>query len=115
MRQAGVLGAAGIIAITKMTGRLNQDHETARYFATRLLEIPGIELDLARVRTNIVFITLGELFPFDAPTLCRRLAPYGIVMQPDGSRLIRIVTHYWIHPEHVDAVIESIRKIVSEG
>jgi threonine aldolase len=55
MRQAGVLAACGIVALEKMTKRLHEDHENARYLGDRLAELPGISVDKERIRINMVF------------------------------------------------------------
>src|SRR5262249_6482203 len=65
MRQAGVLGAAGIIALEKMSMRLGEDHENAKRLARGLAEIPGITLDLNQVQTNMVFFSLDDSIPLD--------------------------------------------------
>ncbi len=61
MRQAGVLAAAGLIALEESPARLVEDHRNARYLAERLAETPGIKLDLSRVQTNIVIFDIAGL------------------------------------------------------
>jgi len=60
MRQAGVLAAAGLVALETMAGRLADDHQNARSLAEGLAEIAGIDCDLSRVQTNIVYFRLEK-------------------------------------------------------
>ena len=111
MRQVGILAAAGIIAIEKMTGRLAEDHANARRLAEGLSRIDGIRLDLDQVQTNMVFFSLAESVPFDARALYETLERnYNIKLDVTGARDFRAVTHYWITEERVDTVVRAIRE-----
>ncbi|HOA23263.1 MAG TPA: low-specificity L-threonine aldolase [Aggregatilineales bacterium] len=111
MRQAGILAAAGIIAIEKMTGRLHEDHANARRLAEGLSQIDGVLVDVERVCTNMVFFSLDESVPFDARTLAARLeAEHNIKLDVTGERNFRAVTHYWITPERVEVTLQAIRE-----
>lgn len=110
MRQAGIIAAAGLVALDTMTGRLAEDHATARMLADGLACLPQIEIDPARTQTNMVFFELREDAGVTAPQLVERLKPYGIIMSAGGERFFRAVTHYWIHPEHITFVLETIKK-----
>jgi threonine aldolase len=113
MRQAGVLAAAGIIAIEKMTKRLGEDHANARQLAAGLCQIEGIRLDLERVHTNMIFCDLDDSLPGDAYWLRDRLAAdYDIKIGPTGPRSLRLVTHYWITPERVETTITAFREVI---
>jgi threonine aldolase len=113
MRQAGVLAAAGIIAIEKMTKRLGEDHANARQLAAGLCQIEGIRLDLSRVHTNMIFCDLDDSLPGDAYWLRDRLAAdYDIKIGPTGPRSLRLVTHYWITPERVETTITAFREVI---
>jgi len=107
MRQAGVIAAAGIVALEQMVDRLADDHANARRLAQGLADIPGINLDPSRVQTNIVIFELrnGALSP-DA--FCRRLADQGVKMSPIEGRQIRAVTHYGIEAEHIEQALAAI-------
>jgi threonine aldolase len=103
MRQAGVLAAAGIVALTEMVERLSDDHTNARRLAEGLLDIPGFALDLATVQTNMVFFSLakplvGKFGPF--------MAERGIIIG-DNPYSIRAVTHYGIEAEDIEHVLEA--------
>jgi threonine aldolase len=109
MRQAGIIAAAGIVALETMIDRLADDHANARRLAEGLADILGIELDPARVKTNIVFFDLqpGTL---TAPQLAERVAREGVLIGVNGERRIRVVTHYGIERADVDAVIAVVKR-----
>jgi threonine aldolase len=108
MRQAGILAAAGILALEEMTERLHEDHATARALAEGLHRIPGFRLDPERVRTNMVFCELLPDAPLDAAALAERLRADGILTRP-APWGFRFVTHYWIKPAHVEQVLARVR------
>jgi len=112
MRQAGILAAAGIIALEKMTERLGEDHANARALAEGLSAIEGIEIDPARVRTNLVYFAPAERTGLDAGGLVRRLRDeHGMLVGPDGARL-RAVTHHWIGRPQIEAFVRAVREVV---
>ncbi len=113
MRQAGILAAAGLIALEKMTLRLDEDHAHARMLAEGLAEMPAIEIDPGRVMTNMVFFALREEAGMTAPALAERLKAYNIWMMARDDRGFRAVTHYWIRREHIAQVLDAIRKELS--
>lgn len=92
MRQAGVLAAAGLIALEEMPKRLAVDHANARYIAEQLSGLPQIELDLASVQTNIVIFALKE--KGKAEELVQRLKHRGVLSGTVGSNSVRFVTHH---------------------
>ena len=91
MRQAGVLAAAGLIALEDGPKRLHEDHANARLLAESLAHIEGVEIDLGTVETNIVIFKLrgGR----SAADLTARLEARGILMTAFGPRSVRLVTH----------------------
>jgi threonine aldolase len=92
MRQAGILAAAGVVALETMVDRLRDDHENAQFLAEGLAALPGIVIDLSRVQTNIVIFNVKRK-DLDAPGLILKLAEQGIkafAITPDS---IRMVTH----------------------
>lgn len=114
MRQAGVLAAAGIIGLETMTKRLADDHRTARRIAEGLAGIPGIELDLDRVQTNI--IRLACTSPgIDGGQISARLREHGIIANAGGQRSMRLVTHYQVTMSDADAVVAAFRTVLSAG
>lgn len=119
MRQAGILAAAGLIALREMVERLRDDHATARLLGEGLATIPGISIDLSAVRTNMVFFDVADDAPITPEELSQRLKDdFDILIRPydPRTRTMRAVTHYWIKPEHVERTVEAIRAImVSTG
>ncbi|MBI5960645.1 MAG: threonine aldolase, partial [Chloroflexi bacterium] len=113
MRQVGVLAAAGLIALEKMTLRLHEDHHHARLLAEGLAQMPQIEIDLARVQTNMVFFYLRESAGITAPALAKKLEAQGIRIMPMGERGFRAVTHYWIRAEHIPQILNAMQKELS--
>jgi threonine aldolase len=108
MRQAGILAAAGIIAIEKMTKRLLEDHENARYLGSRLAGIPGIRVDQDTIDINMVFWQVS-LPGFDPGNFITFLAKNRIrVSGPSGGRY-RMVTHNDISRQDLDRVIEAVK------
>ena len=101
MRQAGILAAAGILALTKMTDRLAEDHANARRLAEGLAELKGISIDPDAVRTNIVFFETND-DDVAAEQLAAELAAEGVRVLPTGKKRLRAVTHYHITTEDID-------------
>jgi len=112
MRQAGVLAAAGIVALTEMTARLPEDHATARRLAEGLAESRAISIDIERVKTNIVFFD-SKIDDLPADRLSAVLAAEGIHVLPTGKRRLRAVTHYHITAEDIDYTLKIFDKVTS--
>jgi threonine aldolase len=112
MRQAGVIAAAGIVALEQMVDRLADDHANARCLAEGLAAIPGIGLDPARVQTNIVIFELQEGAP-DPAEFNRRLAEHGVKMSLVGGRQVRDVTHYGIEATHIEQALAAVAQVLS--
>lgn len=92
MRQAGVLAAAGLIALNEMTERLTEDHAHARLLAETLAGHPGAEIELDAVQTNIVIFRLAR--DGDAPAFVAALKERGVLASAIGPHQVRFVTHY---------------------
>ncbi len=109
MRQAGVIAAAGIVALNEMTGRLAEDHANARKLAEGLAEITGLAIDPDHIKTNIVFF---ETIPdgLAADELEKRLNQEGVRILALGPRRMRAVTHYHITTEDIDQALNVISK-----
>jgi threonine aldolase len=109
MRQSGVLAAAGIVALTRMRDRLGEDHENARMLAEGMAAVPGLEVDLDRVETNIFFVDTPGLAAAD---LVEILEERGVRTLATGERRCRFVTHADVDSEDVDRALAVIREIV---
>ncbi|MBV8889211.1 MAG: PLP-dependent transferase [Alphaproteobacteria bacterium] len=92
MRQAGMLAAAGLYALDNNLDRLAADHANARLIAERLAGLPGVELDLATVQTNIVIFHMEPSAP-DAETVVARAREAGVLVSAFAARTVRVVTH----------------------
>lgn len=111
MRQAGVIAAAALIALEEGPKRLHEDHAHARQIAETLVELPGIEVDLATVQTNIVNLTVRRE-DVDAPSLCRALGTCDILASPRDATHIRLVTHVQVTDEDTERVCAALRQIL---
>jgi threonine aldolase len=113
MRQAGILAAAGIVALEQMVDRLAEDHMRARRLAEGLAKIPGLKLDPGTPHTNMVFLSLAdESAPLSASEVAKRLAGRGIKVGVTGARQFRLVTHYWIDDEAVDLAVSAFASVL---
>jgi threonine aldolase len=105
MRQAGVLAAAGLIALEEMTARLKDDHSNARMMAEKIAACTGVEVDLESVQTNIVFFRMKK---GGAAELVAGLKKDGIRCSSIGSDAVRLVTHYDVSREDCEKGAEAI-------
>jgi len=112
MRQAGILAAAGIVALETMTGRLSEDHARARNLASGLREVPGLVLGQEIPATNMVFLSLDPLVKSKAEEVADNLKEHGILVGVTGARSFRLVLHYWINDIGVDQTITAFRSVL---
>jgi threonine aldolase len=112
MRQAGILAAAGIVALETMIDRLAEDHARAQRLAQGLRKIPGLVLDPGSPHTNMVFLNLSEDFPLNAAQVTERLGARGVRVGPSGERRFRLVTHYWIDDAAVERALEEFAGVI---
>jgi threonine aldolase len=113
MRQAGILAAAGIVALEKMSGRLAEDHQTSAKLSQGLAALPGLIQNPPSPATNMVFIDLGAEIMTDAEGLASRLADQNVKVGVVSQRRLRLVTHYWIQPQDIDQVVETFKQVLS--
>ncbi len=107
MRQAGVLAAAGIVALETMRDRLGDDHDNARELAAGVAGIPGLSLDTPRVPTNIIYVKVaGERLRNHAITAA--LKESGILCNAVGDSRIRFVTHHGITRADIGTALAAI-------
>jgi threonine aldolase len=112
MRQAGILAAAGIVALEKMTDRLGEDHAHARQLAQGLAQMPGLKLDSLVPASNMIFLNLGPEIACDAAEFAARLKKLGVLVGVTGARRFRLVTHYWISDESIEIALDAFRCVV---
>jgi threonine aldolase len=112
MRQAGILAAAGLIALEKMPARLHEDHANARFLADSLTETPGIVIDPSRVQTNIVIFDIAGT-GFDAAQFSAELKRRAVLANAVGPTRVRMVTHYDVTRAMCEEAIGAVREITS--
>lgn len=111
MRQAGILAAAGLIALDEMSQRLHEDHAHARLLAEAIAETEGAEFDLQAVETNIVIFTLrGE---GDAPGFVRALKDQGVLASAVGPHAVRLVTHFDVSREDCERCAGLLKSMLA--
>jgi threonine aldolase len=110
MRQAGILAAAGIVALEHLTERLAEDHRRAQRLAEGLAEIPGIEV--APVTTNILYFWLAEGVSRTPGELVDGLAERGVLLLGRLEGKFRAVTHYWISDQDIEQTLRAVQEIM---
>jgi threonine aldolase len=111
MRQAGIIAAPGIIALTKMVSRLEEDHRNAQLLANSLNSIEGLSIDMESVQTNIVVVDLSGT-GMDAATFSAKAMKCGILVSIFGPHSIRFVTHYGITANDIEMAIERVESFL---
>lgn len=112
MRQAGILAAAGILALEGMVDRLADDHRRARNLAEGLRSIEGLSLSPEAPATNMVFFDLSDNIVMNAYQSAVKLREHGVLVGTPGKRKFRLVTHYWIDDDGIAKTIDTFRKII---
>jgi threonine aldolase len=111
MRQAGILAAAGIVALETMVERLVEDHKRARYLAQGLAFLPWLVMDPGTPHTNMIFTSLAGTFPVDAKEVAAELSKQNLRVGVVGKRRFRLVTHCWIDDEAVEKAILAFQEV----
>ncbi len=111
MRQAGVIAAAGLVALETMTERLAEDHANARFLAAGLANIPKLRLDASLVQTNIVVVDLAEDLG-GADAFLTRLKAEGVLATGFGPHTVRFVTHKDVNRQGIDFALQVITRMV---
>ena len=113
MRQAGIIAAAGIVALETMIDRLAEDHANARRLAEGIATIGGLATDPARVQTNILYCDLAG-GRFSDTEFIERLAQKGLRLSHTGPARFRMLTHYGIDAADIDAALAILRGVIRE-
>src|SRR5438034_3613549 len=111
MRQAGVLAAAGLIALEESPKRLHEDHANARLLAEGLAALPGVKIDPEKVVTNIVIFDVAET-GMAADAICAQLRERGVLGSGFGSS-IRMVTHYDVSRADIEKALRELRSALA--
>jgi threonine aldolase len=113
MRQAGVLAAAGLLALEGGPEHLPEDHANARYLAEALSEFPGIRIRPSEVKTNIVIFDIAEL-GVTSTELSRALKARGVLANGVGPMRMRMVTHRDVSREECEQAVSGVRELASQ-
>jgi threonine aldolase len=111
MRQAGVIAAAGVVALEEMVDRLAEDHAHARRLAEGIAGLPGIAVDPETVKTNIVIWSITSE-RISAAQLVAALRERGVQVNAIGPAQIRAVTHYGIEAGDIEASIAAVQAVM---
>jgi threonine aldolase len=112
MRQAGIIAAAGIVALEEMVDRLADDHVNARSLALGLAEIRGLQIDPDAVATNIVYFRVIKT-GLDAPTMVAQLDAQGVRVLPTAADQMRAVLNYHVTADDVQRALVVINRVLS--
>ena len=111
MRQAGVIAAAGLIALEKGPKRLHVDHENAKFLAERLAGIPAIRINPAKVQTNIVIYDIQKT-GLSSSDFLAELAGRKVLGVPVDAERISMVTHLDAERNEVEKAAQTIREML---
>ncbi len=109
MRQAGILAAAGLIALEEMPARLHEDHATAKLLARCLQDSPGLAVDPHGPETNILFVTTTA----DASTLVAGMKEQGVLASAIGPHSVRLVTHRDVSADQCERAANILRSLAA--
>jgi threonine aldolase len=112
MRQAGILAAAGIVALEQMVDRLAEDHVRARRLAEGIATVPGLSIDLERVQTNLVYFDLAPQTALTGPQIVTRLREQGVRIGYAANRGFRAVVHCWIDDDGIETTLTALRNVM---
>lgn len=110
MRQAGIIAAAGVVALEEMVDRLVEDHVRARQLAGGLEQVPGV--DVAPVTTNILYFQINDDVEKSPGEVYAELAERGVLVNSRGSGRFRAVTHYWIDDSDIEIAVRAVQEVV---
>ena len=112
MRQAGVIAAAGIVALQEMVGRLREDHENARMLAEGIAKIEGINIDQGKVETNMAMIDTRPL-GMKAAEMASELNKRNVKVSIYGLYTIRLVTNKDVDSDDIVLAVEAFKDLAA--
>ena len=112
MRQAGILAAAGIVALESMVDRLRDDHARARTLADHLGRIKGLVIDKDGPATNMIFVSLADSVPLSAREVVEQMKARGVLIGVVGARQFRLVLHYEVDDAGVEQAAAAFREVI---
>ncbi len=113
MRQAGILAAAGLIALNEMITRLEEDHNLARELADRLKTLPGVSFSKGFPQTNMVFIAIESSISKTMDEIQRELREENVLVGMSGPREFRLVTHFWVNEDDIDLTTNAFERVLT--
>jgi threonine aldolase len=113
MRQVGIVAAAGILSLEKMTTRLVEDHKRAKDIAQGLRQIKGLVIDGDSPHSNMIYLNLSDDVSLTMQQIAEKMKAQGVLVDADQSRRLRLVTHYWVDDEGVDKSISAFKKALA--
>jgi threonine aldolase len=113
MRQAGVIAAAGLLALEKSPARLHEDHDNAKFLANGVAQMPGLKIDPAKVKTNIVIFDC-EGTGKNAVGICDLLREKEIWALDTGTYLVRFVTHCDVDRAGCQRALTALKEVVAK-
>jgi threonine aldolase len=115
MRQAGILAAAGLVALEESPAKLAEDHANARYLAEQFGRLPGVEVN--PVETNVVVFRVNSgadsQLPISPAEVSTRLKQHGILLNPINDGRLRAVTHYDVTRADCEKTVEALSDILA--
>ncbi|MCL2205304.1 MAG: aminotransferase class I/II-fold pyridoxal phosphate-dependent enzyme [Treponema sp.] len=116
LRQAGILAAAGILALKDHTERLFEDHARAKKIAAALEKIPGIVINTQEVHINMIFFSWSAANdPKKSASIIETFKKHNVVISHRGGGLFRFATHYWIGDDEVEIILKACREAFTGG
>jgi threonine aldolase len=111
MRQAGVLAAAGLVALEESPARLHEDHANAKSLAGGLAQIKGVRIDTEKILTNIVIFEISQT-GMTSNEICAQLKKRGVLASGFGSS-IRMVTHCDVSRADIETAVRELSRVIN--
>jgi len=111
MRQVGVMAAAGLVSLEKMTGRLKQDHARAKNLYEGLKQVSGLRLE-AEPASNMVYFTLADHVKLTENQIIAEMKKHGVMVDWSAPRQFRLVTHYWVDDAGVEKTVKAFAEVL---
>ena len=111
MRQVGVMAAAGLVSLKKMTGRLKQDHARAKSLYEGLKQVKGLRLE-AEPASNMVYFSLEDRIQLTENQVVAEMKKHGVMVDWSAPRQFRLVTHYWVDDAGVEATVKAFSEVL---
>lgn len=112
MRQAGIIAAAGIVALNDIAPRLKEDHLRAQALARGFASISGVTPDTENPPSNMVYLSLDDAIALSAQEIAKQLAQHDVLVGAVSARRFRLVTHYWIDDQAVAKTLAVFEKVL---